>query len=116
MTPIRDSAATKLALSSAFIEALHALRNQLHFSRKQTNQFGTDMQALYLVLQPSCARPEAFFPCIRDNLKLLTMNKEAVKQLLVALASKESEKCMQFCAISHLSLDQVDKILRNMKF
>ena len=132
ITPNRDSAATKLALSIAFIEVLHALRNQLHvlkinlnpkdfldlwrsvadgldhfisgslfasdvqFSRKQTYQFGTDIQALFLVFQPFCARPEAFFPCIRDILKLLTMSKERVKQLLVALSSKKSEKCMQF--------------------
>ncbi|XWS62303.1 hypothetical protein CRYUN_Cryun07bG0198800 [Craigia yunnanensis] len=152
MTPDRDSATTELAPSSAFIEALHTLRNQLHvlkininskdfldlwrsvangldhfisgsifasdvqFSRKQTNQFGTDMQALFPVFQPFCARPEAFFPCIRDILKLLTMSKERVKQLLVALSSKKSEKCMQFYGISHLSFDQVDKILRNMKF
>ena len=30
MTPDRDSAAIDLTLSSAFIEALHTLRNQLH--------------------------------------------------------------------------------------
>ena len=90
--------------------------SDVQFSRKQTNQFGTDMHALFLVFQPFCARPEAFFPCIRDILKLLTMSKERVKQSLVALSSKKSEKCMQFYGISHLSFDQVDKILRNMKF
>ncbi|KAK6263470.1 hypothetical protein QUC31_009286 [Theobroma cacao] len=151
LTSNRDSAATALAVSSGFIEALDSLRSQLHvvkinlnpkdfldlwrsvadgldhfisgsifasdvqFSGSQTNQFGTDMQALFLVFQPFCARPQAFFPCIRDILKLLTISKEGVKQLLAALSSKKSEKCMQFCGVSHLSFDQVDKILRNMK-
>ncbi|XP_022736425.1 RINT1-like protein MAG2L [Durio zibethinus] len=151
MSPNRDSAATELAASNAFIEALHTLRNQLYvlkinlnpkdfldlwrsvaegldhfisgsifasdaqFSRKQTNQFGTDMRALFLVFQPFCARPEAFFPCIRDILKLLTMSKEGAKQLLVASSSKKSEKRMQFYGSCHLSSDQVNKVLRNMK-
>ncbi|XVF00007.1 hypothetical protein REPUB_Repub03eG0249100 [Reevesia pubescens] len=151
-TSDRDSAATELALSGAFSEALHTLRNQLHvlkinlnskdffdlwrsvaggldhfisggifasdvqFSRKRTYQFGTDMQALFLVFQPFCARPEAFFPCIRDILKLLTMSKEGVKQLLRALSSKKSGKCLQIYGISHLSFDQVDRVSRNMKF
>lgn len=153
MTRKRDSTATKLALSIAFLEALHTLRSQLHvlkinlnpkdfldlwrsvadgldhfisgsifasdiqYSREQTNQFETNMQALYLVFQPFCARPEAFFPCIRDTLKLLTMSKEGLKQLSVALSSKKSaNNCSQIYGISHVSFDQVDKVMRNMKF
>ncbi|XP_015897371.4 RINT1-like protein MAG2L [Ziziphus jujuba] len=46
---------------------------------KWTNQIETDMQALFYVFQPFCVRPEAFFPCIRQNLKLLKMNKEKGK-------------------------------------
>ncbi|XVF52209.1 hypothetical protein PTKIN_Ptkin05aG0000900 [Pterospermum kingtungense] len=90
--------------------------SDIPFSREQTNQFETSMQALHLVFQPFCARPEAFFPCIRDTLKLLTMSNEGLKQLLVVLSSKKSENCSQFYGISHLSFDQVDKVLRNMKF
>ncbi|XVE57245.1 hypothetical protein DITRI_Ditri04bG0076100 [Diplodiscus trichospermus] len=90
--------------------------SDVQFSRKQTNQFRTDMQALFSVIQPFCARPEAFFPCIRDILELSTMNKERVKQLLLALSSKKSKTCMQFYGISYLTSDQVNKILRNMKF
>lgn len=47
---------------------------------KWTNQIETDMQALFYVFQPFCVRPEAFFPCIRQNLKLLKMNKEKGKE------------------------------------
>ncbi|CAB4279001.1 unnamed protein product [Prunus armeniaca] len=40
-----------------------------------SSQFETDMQALFSVFQPFCVRPDAFFPCTRETLKLLKMNK-----------------------------------------
>lgn len=89
------------------------LGGDVKFSKKQSNEFGTDMQALFLVFQPFCARPEAFFPCIRDILKLLAMSGEEVKHLLVG---KKSEKYMQSYGISHLRFDQVEKTLRKLKF
>lgn len=49
------------------------------FDDKRINQFEIDMQALFYVFQPFCVRPEAFFPCIRQSLKLLKMNKERGK-------------------------------------
>lgn len=44
------------------------------------NQFETDMQALFLVFKPFCVRPEAFFPKIREGVKLLKVNKERVER------------------------------------
>ncbi|BFG30806.1 hypothetical protein CerSpe_170800 [Prunus speciosa] len=40
-----------------------------------SSQFETDMQALFSVFQPFCVRPDAFFPCTRETIKLLKMNK-----------------------------------------
>ncbi|KAK8493965.1 hypothetical protein V6N13_029071 [Hibiscus sabdariffa] len=68
------------------------LASNVRFSRKRSVLFAADMQALFLVFQPFCARPQAFFPCIRDILKVLTMSGEEVKQLLVGLSSEKSEK------------------------
>lgn len=39
------------------------------------NLFETDMQALFSVFLPFCVRPEAFFPCTRETIKLLKMKK-----------------------------------------
>lgn len=39
------------------------------------NLFETDMQALFSVFQPFCVRPEAFFPCTRETIKLLKMKR-----------------------------------------
>ncbi|KAK9274040.1 hypothetical protein L1049_018854 [Liquidambar formosana] len=93
------------------------LASDINFSDEGVNQFGTDMQALFLVFQPFCVRPEAFFPCIRDSLKLLKLDKEEAKLLQVDLSGDKTRiKSEHFCRVSHLSFDQVEKILRMRKF
>ncbi|KAJ4825943.1 hypothetical protein Tsubulata_011176 [Turnera subulata] len=93
------------------------LATGVQFSKKGIKLFGGDMKALFLVFQPFCARPEAFFPCITEILKLLKMSQEETKQLQVALSNHENGiKYLPSCGISHLSLDQVYKILRNIEF
>ncbi|XP_039051888.1 RINT1-like protein MAG2L [Hibiscus syriacus] len=92
------------------------LASEDRFSRKRSNRVAADMQALFLVFQPFCARPQAFFPCIRDILKLLTMSREEVTRLLVGLSSQKSENCIRFYGISHLRFDQVEKTLSKMEF
>uniref|UniRef100_A0A5B6ZJ66 RINT1-like protein MAG2L n=1 Tax=Davidia involucrata TaxID=16924 RepID=A0A5B6ZJ66_DAVIN len=87
------------------------------FSDVGINQFGADMQALFIVFQPFCARPEAFFPCIRDSLKLLKMNKEEVKHFQVVLCNDENRiKYLRCSGISHISFNQAWKILSSRKF
>ncbi|KAG6632240.1 RINT1-like protein MAG2L isoform X1 [Carya illinoinensis] len=93
------------------------LTNEIQFSESGVSRFETDMQALFFIFQPFCARPQAFFPCIKETLKLLQMNKEGIKQLQVVLSTGENGiKCLHPCGISHLSFDQVDTFLRNRKF
>ncbi|XP_040993248.1 RINT1-like protein MAG2L isoform X2 [Juglans microcarpa x Juglans regia] len=93
------------------------LTNEFQFSESGVSQFETDMQALFFIFQPFCARPQAFFPCIKETLKLLQMNKEGIKHLQVVLfTGKNGIKCLHSCGISHLPFDQVDTFLRNRKF
>ncbi|XP_035540855.1 RINT1-like protein MAG2L isoform X2 [Juglans regia] len=93
------------------------LTNEFQFSESGVSQFETDMQALFFIFQPFCARPQAFFPCIKETLKLLQMNKEGIKHLQVVLSTgKNGIKCLHPCGISHLPFDQVDTFLRNRKF
>ncbi|KAL3718518.1 hypothetical protein ACJRO7_003617 [Eucalyptus globulus] len=89
------------------------LMSDVCFSAKGIGRFTADMRALYLVFQPFCARPEAFFPCVRDSLRLLNMNKEEIKHLQVALSNNEKQlECLHVCGISHLSVEQVHELLR----
>ncbi|THF94791.1 hypothetical protein TEA_024652 [Camellia sinensis var. sinensis] len=57
----------------------------------------------YVVFQPFSTNPEAFFPLVRNSLKLLEMDRRDLGRL-------------NFCGVTHLSFDQADKILRNRKF
>ncbi|XP_039069359.1 RINT1-like protein MAG2L [Hibiscus syriacus] len=72
------------------------LASEGRFSRKRSNRIATDMQALFLVFQPFCVRPQAFFPCIRDILKLLTMSGEVVKQLVVGYRVRKVKNIFDF--------------------
>ncbi|KAJ6691631.1 RAD50-INTERACTING PROTEIN 1 RINT-1 [Salix purpurea] len=148
----RVPAVTDLAVSFDIVQALDALKSQLHllkmslnpkdfldlwrsvadaldqfvsrsiftsgirYSSGEINQFDSDMQALFHVFQPFCYRPDAFFPCIREILKLLQMSKEEAKLLQVALfKDKNGTKCLHSLGISHLTFDQVDNVLSNRK-
>lgn len=91
--------------------------SEVHFSDNWINQFETDAQALFLVFGSFCARPEAFFPRIREILKLLKMSKEEVRLLQVVLSSDKNRNTVSHSVgISHLSFNQVEKILRYRKF
>ena len=90
----------------------------IRFSREDVHQIGADMKGLFFVFRPFCARPEAFFPCIRESRRLLEMDEEEVKYLQAVLASDDENriKCLRSFGVSHVSFDRVDKILRNRTF
>lgn len=91
--------------------------SKIRFSDTGINQFETDMQALFFIFQPFCARPQAFFPRIKEILKLLKLNMEEVKQLQESLSKGENRtRCMRLQGISHLSVNQVAQILRQRTF
>lgn len=92
------------------------LVSDTRFSDDGINQFLADMQALFLIIQPFCFRPDAFFPCLRDSLKLLQMSKEEAKHLWVVLYDEENRiKQLRSLGISRISFDQAQKILRSRK-
>ncbi|KAF9624773.1 hypothetical protein IFM89_013854 [Coptis chinensis] len=87
------------------------------FSKRGVNQFSTDMQALFLVFQPFCVRPQAFFPCIRDSLKLFKLDLEDAKNLQSVLAKGDKRmEVLQSSGVSYISPDQAEKILMIRKF
>ncbi|XP_020224937.1 RINT1-like protein MAG2L isoform X2 [Cajanus cajan] len=84
------------------------------FSKMGVNQFEADMQALIFIFQPYCARPQAFFPCINEILKLLKLKKEEVKQMQAFLPNNENgSERLHLYGISHLSVNQILKVLRH---
>uniref|UniRef100_A0A1D1XRZ7 RAD50-interacting protein 1 n=1 Tax=Anthurium amnicola TaxID=1678845 RepID=A0A1D1XRZ7_9ARAE len=92
------------------------LLSNARFSDGGILQFKTDLQALFLVFKPFCIRPEAFFPCISDSLKLFAMCQEDVNHLIVALkGGKRDLECLHLRGLFHLSLDQAERILSNKK-
>ncbi|KAK4788706.1 hypothetical protein SAY86_020025 [Trapa natans] len=94
------------------------LEKDIHFTETGTFRFGSDMKALYSVFQQYCSRPEAFFPCIRDSLKLLNMSSKELKCLEAVLVSEDelAANYLQEFGVSHLSVDQVLKVLRKRIF
>ncbi|PKU76382.1 hypothetical protein MA16_Dca000985 [Dendrobium catenatum] len=85
------------------------------FSSLGINQFRIDMKALFLIFKPFCARPEAFFPCISNSLKLLEINAKDADQMLKLLSQGHtvSEDCLRFQGLFHVSPSQAKKVLRN---
>ncbi|CAN0905081.1 RINT1-like protein MAG2L [Linum grandiflorum] len=92
--------------------------SSFQFSGEGINQFETDMKALFHVFKPFCVRPEAFFPCIVETIKLLTLDKEEANQLRLVLTRGESRArwLQQFSSIRQLSDDQAVKVLRMRKW
>ncbi|KAG5517295.1 hypothetical protein RHGRI_037897 [Rhododendron griersonianum] len=93
------------------------LLSDYRFSDEGIKQFGADMRALFLVFQPFCARPEAFFPCIRNSLKLLEMDRVALRRLhVVSSNALDRTDWLHSCGVTHLSVDQAQHILWNRKY
>lgn len=64
---------------------------EVQFYENRINQFETDVNALFLVFKPFCARPEAFFPNIREGLKLLKVKKEKRVKECASIFLKEKD-------------------------
>ncbi|KAG8663077.1 RINT1-like protein MAG2L isoform X2 [Manihot esculenta] len=91
--------------------------SDIQFSGGGIDQFEADMQALFLVFQPFCVRPDVFFPCIRETIKLLKVCREQANHLQVVSSSSENgTKYLHSHGILHLSFEQVDKVLKKRKF
>ncbi|XP_050203880.1 RINT1-like protein MAG2L [Mercurialis annua] len=91
--------------------------SDVRYSRKGIDQFEADMQALLFVFRPFCARPEAFFPCIKEALRLLKMSREEINHFQVISSNVLNRtKILSSVGILHLTYDLVDKILMKSEF
>lgn len=88
----------------------------IQFSEEGAKQYVADMQGLFLVFRDFCDRPEAFFPFIKDLVKLLELGKDEVLDLKSNLLSNTngSGYLLSF-GISKFSVDQAWMILNDMK-
>lgn len=87
------------------------------FSDNGAKQFRIDMEGLFFAFKGLCARPEAFFPRIRDLLKLLKLSKKEVQDLKSELLDHaKCSDCLLTYSISSLSVDQTLEILNNRTF
>lgn len=88
----------------------------IQFSAEGAKQYVADMQGLFLVFRDFCDRPEAFFPFIKDLVKLLELGKDEVLDLKSNLLSNTngSGYLLSF-GISKFSVDQAWMILNDMK-
>ncbi|CAH8386663.1 unnamed protein product [Eruca vesicaria subsp. sativa] len=74
-------------------------------------RFEVDAEALMMVFQPYCVRPGAFFPRVREILKLVSMDEEGKARLRGAI-SRNGSNCLSLFGISNLSLGQVEQFCR----
>ncbi|KAJ4915117.1 RINT1-like protein MAG2L [Raphanus sativus] len=74
-------------------------------------RFEVDAEALMMVFQPYCVRPGAFFPRVREILRLLSMNDEEKARLRGAISSNGSI-CLSWFGISNLSPQLVAQFCR----
>lgn len=79
--------------------------------RKKFDRFEVDAEALLTVLQPYCVRPGAFFPRVREILRLLRMHEEEKAWLRGAL-SRNGNNCLRLFGISNLSAQLVEQLCR----
>ncbi|CAG7868327.1 unnamed protein product, partial [Brassica rapa] len=74
-------------------------------------RFEVDAEALMMVFQPYCVRPAAFFPRVREIMRLLSMNEEEKARLRGAL-SRNGSSCLALFGISNLSPQLVEQFCR----
>ncbi|XP_021772251.1 RINT1-like protein MAG2L [Chenopodium quinoa] len=89
----------------------------VQFSDRGAKQLIVDMQGLFFAFKTLCARPEAFFPCIRDLLKLLKLGTKEAEDLKSNLINHAiSSDCLLTYSITSLSVDQTLQILHSRTF
>ena len=85
-------------------------------SDEGAKKFMADMQGLFLVFRDFCERPEAFFPCIKDFVKLLKLGELEVLDLKSSLlGNTKGSDCLLSFGVSNLSVDQAWMILNDMR-
>ena len=84
------------------------LLSNVKFYDSGVERFGSDLEVLFGVFRTWCLRPEGFFPKASEGLKLLKMSEKQLKN-----DSAGSEKWMKENGIRHLSVVEVDRIMKS---
>lgn len=88
------------------------------FTDVGVNQYKYDMRALFQIFSAFCSRPESFFPRTYESMKLLTLDKKDVTNMLnmVPENGKRKELFLQSKGVFHVPVNQAKKILRKKAF
>ncbi|KAL9255759.1 RINT1-like protein [Drosera capensis] len=81
------------------------------FSDDGVERFSTDMSVLFGLFRTWCLRPEGFFPCVSECLKLLKMEESQSKGLF-----NQGEEWMKGNGIRHLNITEASKVVRSRVF
>ncbi|KAG6511862.1 hypothetical protein ZIOFF_029940 [Zingiber officinale] len=82
------------------------------------NQYKYDMRALIQIFSAFCSKPESFFPRVHESMKLLTLDKKDVANVLnmVPENGKRKQLFLQSKGVFHVTIDQAKTILRKKIF
>ncbi|GMN45660.1 hypothetical protein TIFTF001_014847 [Ficus carica] len=87
------------------------LLSNVKFRDGGVERFGNDLEVLFGVFRAWCLRPEGFFPKSSEGLKLLKMSEKRIKNY-----SAGTEKWMKENGFRHLSVVEVDRIVKSRVF
>ncbi|XP_024018556.1 RINT1-like protein MAG2 [Morus notabilis] len=87
------------------------LLSNVKFRDGGIERFANDLEVLFGVFRAWCLRPEGFFPKSSEGLKLLKMSEKQLKDV-----SAGTEKWMKENGFRHLSVVEVDRIVKSIVF
>lgn len=87
------------------------LISNVKFSEDGVERLGHDLDVLFGVFRAWCMRPEGFFPKSNEGLNLLKMEEKQIHGF-----SARGDTWMKESGIRHLSLAEVEKIVKNRVF
>lgn len=87
------------------------LMSNVKFHNGGVERFGSDLDALFGVFGAWCLRPEGFFPNANEGLKLLKMDENGLQECMAG-----GKRWLKENGISHLSVSEAEKVLKNRVF
>lgn len=87
------------------------LMSNVKFHNGGVERFGSDLDALFGVFGAWCLRPEGFFPNANEGLKLLKMDENGLQECMAG-----GKRWLKENGISHLSVLEAEKVLKNRVF
>ncbi|KAF3782910.1 RINT1-like protein [Nymphaea thermarum] len=85
------------------------LMANLKFSDGGVERFGVDFEVLLRIFRPWCLRPQGFFPRLTEGLCVLNLGEGVGREFM---GSEDKGKWLKRHGIRHLSVTQVDKLIK----